>query len=255
MEPSMSIDNSAAKQPNSSSGSTAQHKNPNALLNLIVNIAFPAIILNKFSAPDKLGPVVALLIALSLPVLYGAWEFFTTRHHNFISILGFVSILLTGGLGLLQVDGFWFAAKEASIPGLIALVTLGSMKTSKPLVKLILYNDRVINIPAVESALEAKGTRAGFSKLMVKTTLVLAVSFVLSAILNFVLAIWILKSPAGTPEFNADLGRMTALSYPVIVLPSLIVMMVAVWMLIRGLRTLTGLEMEQILSEQSQGKR
>ncbi len=255
MEPSMSIDNSTANQTGTPAGQTAQHKNPNALLNLIVNIAFPAIILNKFSDPDKLGPVMAMFLALSLPVLYGAWEFFTTRQHNFISILGFVSILLTGGLGLLQVDGVWFAAKEASIPGLIALITLGSIKTSKPLVKVILYNDRVINIPAVEAALDDKGTRDGFSKLMLKTTLVLAVSFVLSAILNFVLAIWILKSPAGTPEFNAELGRMTALSYPVIVLPSLVVMMVAVWMLIKGLKTLTGLEMEQILSEKSQGKR
>ncbi len=251
----MSTPNSAANQTGRPVEGQVQHKNPNAILNLVVNIVFPAVILNKFSSPDKLGPVVAMLIALSLPVIYGAWEFFTTRHHNFISILGFVSILLTGGLGLLQVDGVWFAAKEASIPGIIALVTLGSMKTSKPLVKLILYNDRVINIPRVEAALDAQGTRDGFSKLMFKTTLVLAISFVISAILNFVLAIWILKSPAGTPEFNAELGRMTALSYPVIVLPSMIVMMVAVWMLIRGLKTLTGLQIEQILSEQSQGKR
>lgn len=251
----MSTSNSAANQTGRPLEQSGQRKNPNALLNLVVNIIFPALILNKFSSPDKLGPVVAMLVALSLPVIYGAWEFFTTRHHNFISILGFVSILLTGGLGLLQVDGFWFAAKEASIPGLIAVVTLVSMKTSKPLVKLILYNDRVVNIPAVEAALDARGTRAGFSKLMLKTTLVLAFSFVISAILNFVLAMWILKSPAGTEQFNAELARMTALSYPVIVLPSLVVMMVAVWMLIRGLKTLTGLEMEQILSEQSQGKR
>jgi hypothetical protein len=47
---------------------------------------------------------------------------------------------------------------------------------------------------------------------------------------------------------------MTALSYPVIVIPSLLVMMIAVWMLVRGLKTLTGLEMEQILSEQSAKK-
>ena len=90
---------------------------------------------------------------------------------------------------------------------------------------------------------------------MTHTTLVLAVSFVVSSILNFALAVWILKSPAGTPQFNEELGRMTALSYPVIVIPSLLVMMVAVWMLIRGLKTLTGLEMEQILSEQSQSPR
>jgi lysylphosphatidylglycerol synthetase-like protein (DUF2156 family) len=241
-------------QTNQSSAPQTQ-KNPNALVNLIVNIVFPALILNKFSDPEKLGPMYAFLVALSLPAIYGAWEFFTTRHHNFISILGFVSILLTGGLGLLQVDGIWFAAKEAAIPGLIALVTLGSIKTSKPLVKMILYNDRVINVSNVESALDSKGTRADFSKLMTKTTLILAASFVLSAILNFVLAVWILKSPAGTKEFNEELAHMTALSYPVIVGPSILVMMLAVWMLIRGIKRLTGLEMERILSEQSQTKR
>ena len=234
-------------------GSPKKASNPSPFVNLLVNIVFPAVILNKLSMPDRLGPFYALLVALSLPVLYGAWEFFTTRHHNFISILGFVSILLTGGLGLLQVDGVWFAAKEASIPGIIAVVTLGSLWTSKPLVKLMLYNDRVINTAKVEAALDQRGSRKQFSDLMVKTTLILALSFVISAALNFFLAIWVLKAPAGTPEFNEQLAKMTALSYPVIVIPSLIVMMLAVWMLIRGIRQLTGLDMDQIISEQASG--
>jgi hypothetical protein len=191
-----------------------------------------------------------MLVALSLPVIYGAWEFVTTRHHNFVSILGFVSILLTGGLGLLQVDGVWFAAKEASIPGIIAIITLGSLRTSKPLIKLLLYNDRVINVAKVEAALEQNNAQKQFAALMVKTTVILALSFVVSAVLNFFLAIWVLKAPAGTPEFNEQLARMTALSYPVIVIPSLIIMMVAVWILIRGLRQLTGLDVEQILHDQ-----
>jgi hypothetical protein len=191
-----------------------------------------------------------MLVALSLPVMYGAWEFVTTKHHNFVSILGFVSILLTGGLGLLQVDGVWFAAKEASIPGIIAIITLGSLRTSKPLIKLLLYNERVINVAKVEAALEQNNAQKQFAALMVKTTVILALSFVVSAVLNFFLAIWILKAPAGTPEFNEQLARMTALSYPVIVIPSLIIMMVAVWILIRGLRQLTGLDVEQILHDQ-----
>lgn len=220
-------------------------------MNILVNIVFPAVILNKFSTPDRLGPYLAFFVALSLPILYGAWEFYTTRHHNFVSILGFISILLTGGLGLLQVDGFWFAAKEASIPGIIAVATLVSLKTKKPFVKLMLYNDKVINVPVVDSALERRGTKAGFDTLMFQTTLVLAASFVLSAVLNFWLAIWLLKSPAGTAEFNEELGKMTALSYPVIVIPSLVVMMLAVWMLIRGLKKLTGLEITEILAEQA----
>ncbi|MCX6127342.1 MAG: MFS transporter [Proteobacteria bacterium] len=230
----------------------AKHsKNPNPLINILVNIVFPAIILNKFSGPDRLGPYLSMGVALSLPLLFGAWEFYTNRHHNLVSVLGFVSILLTGGLGMLQVDGVWFAAKEALIPGIIAIATLVSLKTKKPFIKLILYNDKVINLVSVESALEKNGTKLGFERLMFQTTLVLAGSFVLSAILNFWLAIWLLKSPAGTPEFNAELGKMTALSYPVIVVPSLLIMMIAVWMLVRGLKALTGLEMHDILSEQA----
>lgn len=223
--------------------------NPNPLVNILVNIVFPAVILNKFSGPERLGPVVALMIGLSLPVLYGAWEFYVTRHHNFVSVLGFVSILLTGGLGLLQVDGIWFAVKEASIPALIGLATVVSVKTKSPFVKLMLYNDKVVNLSVVDAALDRHNARAGFNRLMLNTTLVLATSFILSAILNFFLAVWLLKSPAGTPEFNEELGKMTALSYPVIVVPSLLVMMIAVWMLIRGLKKLTGLELNDILSE------
>lgn len=240
-------DNEKAPAPKNAAKKAAA---PSPLINLLVNIVFPAVILNKLSSPDKLGPFLAMIVALSLPVLYGAWEFFTTRHHNFVSILGFVSILLTGGLGLFQVDGVWFAAKEASIPGIIAIITLASLRTSKPLIKLLLYNDRVINVAKVEAALEQNNAQKQFAALMVKTTVILALSFVVSAVLNFFLAIWVLKAPAGTPEFNEQLARMTALSYPVIVIPSLIIMMVAVWILIRGLRQLTGLDVEQILHDQ-----
>ncbi len=155
----------------------------------------------------------------------------------------------------MQVDGFWFAVKEATIPGIIAIVSLGSLITSKPLVKMILYNERVINLAAVEAALEQNQTRIGFKKLMISTTIILSLSFVVSSILNFGLAIWILKSPAGTPAFNEELARMTVLSYPVIVVPSLIVMMIALAMLVRGLKNLTGLNMEQIISEQAVGKK
>ncbi len=228
-----------------------QSSAPNPFLNIFINIVFPAVILNKFSSPERLGPYLGLLVAMSLPILYGAWEFYTTKHHNFISVIGFVSILLTGGLGLLQVDGFWFAVKEASVPALIGIATLVSMKTSKPFVKLMLYNDKVINVTLVDQALDKNNARKGFDSLMLQTTLVLAASFCLSAVLNFWLAIWILKSPAGTPAFNEELGKMTALSYPIIVIPSLTVMMIAVWMLIRGLKKLTGLEMHDIMSDQT----
>ena len=74
----------------------------------------------------------------------------------------------------------------------------------------------------------------------------LAGSFFLSAVLNFVLARIIVRSPAGTVAFNEELGRMTALSYPVIALPSMAVMMIALWYLLKSIRSLTHMDLEEI---------
>jgi L-amino acid N-acyltransferase YncA len=76
----------------------------------------------------------------------------------------------------------------------------------------------------------------------------LAASFLLSSILNFFLAVFILKSPPGTAEFNAELGKMTALSYPVIVIPSMVVLGLALWKLLSGIKALTGLQLEEIFN-------
>ncbi|NBQ52481.1 MAG: MFS transporter, partial [Proteobacteria bacterium] len=93
-----------------------------------------------------------------------------------------------------------------------------------------------------------KGNNAvEFTSLMRSTTMILAGSFFLSAVLNFILASVVLKSPTGTPAFNEELGRLTALSYPVIALPSMAVMIFAVLRLVRELRKLTGLSIEEIL--------
>jgi hypothetical protein len=48
-----------------------------------------------------------------------------------------------------------------------------------------------------------------------------------------------LKSPPGTPEFNAELGRMNGLSLPVIMLPTMVVTMVVLWKLMSGLTQIT----------------
>lgn len=221
-----------------------------ALANILFNIVIPAVVLNKFSSPEKLGPVNGLLVGLAFPLAYGIYDFARRRQANLISVLGFVSILLTGSFGLMQLDGLWFAVKEAAIPLLIGLAILLSLKTRSPLVRTLLYNDKVIDIQRVDAELTARGNAAEFDQLLVYTTWFLASSFVLSAILNFVLAIMILKSPAGSPEFNAELGKMTALSYPVIVLPSMALTMGSLWHLARGIRKLTGLNWDAIFRTQ-----
>ncbi len=90
---------------------TPPPKQENFWLNLAFNIVAPALILAKLSGTHLLGPKWGLVVALAFPLGYGAWDFMKRRKANFISVLGFTSVLLSGGLGLLKVGGFWFCGE------------------------------------------------------------------------------------------------------------------------------------------------
>lgn len=223
----------------------------NLLANLVCTIAVPALILSKMSAPERLGPSLALVVALAFPLGYGVWDFIQRKKFNFVAGIGFASTLLTGGFGLAKVDGIWFAVKEASVPLVIGLMVLLSMKSRRPLIREFIYNDQVIDVPKVDAALAERGARPDFERLLVRAGWLVVASFLVSAVLNFLLARWLLTAPANTPEFNAQLGKMQLWSWPVIVVPSTGMMMVALFQLFGGIKRLTGLSMEDILHAQA----
>jgi len=225
----------------------------NLLINLVCNIAIPTFILAKLSGSGALGATGGLVVALAFPLGYGLWDFVRRRSANFVSIIGFTSVLLTGGLGLLEMDAFWFAVKEAAVPSIIGLAVLASMPTRRPLVKQFLYNEQMIDVARVDAALGEHGQRPAFARLLAQSSYWLAGSFALSAVLNFVLARHLLRSPTGTEAFNAELARMNLLSWPVIVVPSLAVMMFVLWRLLNGIRRLSGLEFEEIFRADAPG--
>ena len=82
---------------------------------------------------------------------------------------------------------------------------------------------------------------------MVIVTYLVALSFLVSTVLNYALARIIVVSAPGTTAFNEELGRMTALSYPVIVVPSMIIVFGTLFYLIRGILKETGLGMLEII--------
>lgn len=222
-------------------------KRENLLVNLVCNVALPPIILNWGSKLAWLGPRWALVIALAFPVGYSLYEFKERRKFSFISAIGFFSVLATGTFALMKMDLFWFAVKEAAVPAVIGLVVLISMGTRWPLVRELLYNPQVIDVDRIDAALAERRARPAFDRLLRESSLLLTLSFLVSAILNYVLARYILKSPSGSEAFNAELARMNLLSWPVIVLPSMAMTMFALWRLLGGLQRVTGLALEQLL--------
>lgn len=230
--------------------STPTHK-PRPMIDLLVSILIPSVILMKFSGPEHLGPSGALIIALAFPLGWGTYELFKYRKFNFIALLGLISVLLTGGIGLFQLAPKWLAVKEAAVPGVIGLAVLISAYTPYPLIRTLLYNPRVLNIDKIQMKLDQLGNQQIFDSRLQNATYLLSSTFLFSAVMNYLLATWIVTSPAGTSAFNEELGRMTLLSYPVIAIPSTLMMMAILFYLWRTIRLLTGYKLEEIIATQS----
>ena len=228
----------------------SSEKKENTFVSLLMNIVVPAIFLTKGTKfaerfDISVSPALVLVAALAFPLAYFFWDFWRQRKTNWISVIGFAGTLLTGGIGLLQLSPFWVAVKEAAIPLFIAVVMIFSRKP----IRTFLFNDAVFDVPAIESAAKQRGNTVLLDETLKCCSRVLTASFFLSALLNFVLARCIVRTnPAvDSVAFNEEIGKMLALSWPVIVLPCMIFILVALWILVRGLGRASGLSFEELL--------
>ena len=241
-------------------------KRENMLLNLGFNLLLPIVILRKGdewlgtplanitdSAPESavVGSII-LLLAISFPVSYGILDLIRRRKWNFFSILGAISALLTGGIGLLPgANVLMFAIKESALPAILGVITIITLKTKKPLVRLFLYNPEIIKVALVDKKLMELGTKSHFDRLLVKCTWLIGLSFAVSAILNFILSRMIVVTEPSMDKiaFNDEVGQMMGWSLPVISIPCMIVSGYAFWLLIKGIKQFTGLSMEEVMAQ------
>ncbi len=224
------------------------------MVDLLVSLIIPSLILMKLSGESDLGADGALLLALAFPLGWGSFELLKYRKFNFIALLGLISVLLTGGIGLLKLDNQWLAIKEAAIPGVIGVAVLVSTYTRYPLIRTLLFNKNVLNVDKIHDRLEQAGNTQQFEARLLKATYWLSSTFFFSSAMNYILAKWIVISPAGSEAFNAELGRMNLLSYPMIAIPSMVMLMAIFYYLWRTIHGLTGLKLEEVMANPEQDK-
>ncbi len=234
--------------------SAPKPKAENLLLNLCYNVALPTAIMSWGSGARALGPKWGLVVALLFPLGYGIHDFIRRRRFNFISGIGFFSVLVTGGFGLMKLDGFWFAVKDGVLPALIGVAVLASMRAKEPLVHEILYNPQVIDVERVDQALTARAAHGGFNGLMHKSSYLIAAAMFLSAGLNYGFARYIIRSTPGTEAFNQELAKMHWVSLLGISIPTMAMIMYALWGLLKGLTALSGLTLDEILRQPPEKK-
>lgn len=217
------------------------------MLSLFLTIVLPVAILSW--GKDKLGLSTqqAFIVALLFPLVYGVVELIRSKRIGFNPIVGVVGVLLTGGIGLLKLNPKWVAIKEGIVPLGFAAAVLISAWMGKPLARVIL--NQVLDKPRIDAALAERGNADEYERKTGVATYLLAGAFLLSSILNYSLAKAVVHAPAGTDAFNKQLGKMTALSFPIITVPVMIVLMgtlIYIWMTVTKL---TGLELEEVMKQ------
>ena len=228
-------------------------KQPNSFTHILFNILIPVIILNK-GHKWGLTPQVSLLIALSFPLFFSIKSLIQSKKVDFVSLLGLLNVLVSGVFTLLTLEGVWFAIKEAAFPLLIGAFVLGSSFTKTPFFKTLFLNPTTFNVDAVDSRLDTDEKKKNFEKLMQHLTQLLSISFLLSAILNFVLAIYIftplaqeLTETQKQEVLNEQLSQMTLYSLGVILVPSMIFLGSLIFYAFKKINGITGLTTEELL--------
>lgn len=233
--------------------SAATNSKPeNGFVNIFFNIVIPVLILNKGSR--LLDPLTALIIALAFPLGYGIYDAVKRRKINAFSVLGLLNVGVTGGFALVGLSGGWFAIKEAAFPLLVGAFVLGSAFTKKPFIETLLMNPTIMNIDLIQQRLRELNNEIAFKEHIKKATIWLSASFLLSAILNFVLArrIFVNLDPLLPPAeksiiLNEQIAQMTTWSMAVIMVPSILFLLGIFWYLLKGIQNYSNLKTDDIL--------
>ena len=226
--------------------------NSEGLVNILINVIAPVFILHRLST--SLGPGRALALALAFPLAKGCYDLIWLRKTNYFSILGILNVSMTGSLALLGLGGLWFAAKEAIFPALIATFVLISSFGQSPFIKTLLVNPQIMQLEEIHKKLQELGQWEHFNHTLKRSTQFLALSFLFSAVCNFILALQIftpleasLTEQARSEALNHQIASMTTWAMTVTLVPSMLMISGILWYLLNRLQKATGLATEQLL--------
>jgi len=249
-----------------SKNSKSSQPEENPLMNILINVLAPVLILSWMSKEEgkfyHLGPMWAMLAALALPVAYFIYHFVKYRKANTFSIVGILSVLLTGLITLYiwsddspehrAKAALFFGMKEAIFPLILGSLFLITHKAKTPMFNTFIYNDGIFEVRKIESIVQNKAKHADYNKLLWTSTLLFFGSFLLSSGLNLAVAFYYLSDLDPTAidwkiQYNDGIAKITGIGALIIAAPLLIIGGFILFRLINGLKKITDLELEQII--------
>lgn len=218
------------------------------LWELFFNLCLPIFIFMKGHVLLPISPKISLLIAILCPFSYGLLDWIRESHFNWIALLGLISIVVKGGVGVFEGSTQLLAINEMLLPLIMGLVVLSFRLLKRPpLLQKILLNEQFCNTQLILENLEKKKNESRLWKRLRTYEWVLAGLFFFSAALNYILARCVVVHPAGSTEFNHELGVLTLWSFIIIAIPSTLGLLGIVWRFFVKVKKYTGLTWEEIL--------
>lgn len=227
----------------------SEAKQASPVADLLLTVVLPSAALEWLSVPSRLGPFWALVVASLLPLGFGLYCYVTRSGLNFFSVLGLVAVIVTGGLGLLKLDAFWFAIKEVSVPVFLGLAFPLSHRWGRPLIESVLLTPQIVNRAAVQKALVTPMQQQSFDALLLRASWGMGSGMLLSAAGNFALALHLLggKEP-GSEAFVKSIGTLNWAGFLIIGIPLFGIMFIVLVWFLRALQRLTGLDRDDLMN-------
>lgn len=193
---------------------------------------------------------ITFLIALIFPIAYFIYDLLKRKNVNVISILGFINVLLTGGIGIFGerfgLSKNWFIIKEGALPSLIGLALITLRKIRKESFNNILLNDMLFDNYKISSSINYERQNE-FERIVYKAGSHFIMGLFISSFVQFVLASIIVTANPGEPLFSEQVATMTWVSFLAVFVITLSIVGKGYLGLISGIEKITGLKKEDFL--------
>lgn len=252
-----------------------QPKSPSALVSFLINVLIPVCMLSYMSDGDislmerpsmrhfwDFGPLWSMFLALALPFCFGLYTVWKLKKFELMSVVGIVSVLLTGTVSLFVVQGdgaidpstpWLFGIKEGLIPFSLAMAILVSHRSTSPLLRVFIYTPELFDIKRIETVISEKNAETEYKQLLWSSTLILVLALIISSGINCLLALYfitpILLEPIADQHllYNQAVGKITWWGFVVIGVPMLIALTIIIIRLMRNLTRITQLPQEKLM--------
>ena len=216
-------------------------------IQFLTGFVVPTVILLTLSDESKLGPLLAMGLALLPPVVLELYSLVTGRKASVISFVAIVGILLIGVISLFGLSEEWLGVRRAAIYLVGAIALAGLLLTRRDVVDKGL--EKLIDMDAIGKVARKKKIERQLAQQVTRVAWLFAGLLLAMAIWSYILTIIVITAPAGSSEFNAEYAELRVLGIPLVTLPFVVGTTVLLMYLVGRFEKLTGIEVEKLLKK------